>query len=459
MLTACVYGNFHRFVKFLYSVVQRRLKIKMIVSDTYNFASRISRDLDNIQQIRQHHIEKLSSGRKVEKSSDDVGALSNKIVQESELKRLRRVNANLQNAKSYLEVRDGALASVHKIYDRMAQLSAMAMDITKSDSDRENYEKEFQELRDTALRISKEKFNGVNLFRDKSYTLINKFGPINWTDSKAEVDSFNSSDSQNDHYLATITSELEQAEIAFQIGEVGINAWLGGKDVGTEGDWRWTEGPEGKANGGTGTPFWSGNYSGNSVKGRFQNWGKNEPNNSPWFDPVNGEDYLQISQGSSPAGSWNDLPNIGTFSTGLQPTGYVRETDQGNLIVNDHVNGSGFEIGNALFQKFIFSSMVSVDSIENAKRATGILNNVLSEVSDARAIGAASRSRLEKEIFSNKKLTIEAEKSISRIEDVDVAITASRLARTEIKLQSTTAIFGQANKLFNQRNYVEELLN
>ena len=49
---------------------------------------------------------------------------------------------------------------------------------------------------------------------------------------KAEVDSLNSSDSQNDHYLATITSELEQAEIAFQIGEVGINAWLGGNDVG-----------------------------------------------------------------------------------------------------------------------------------------------------------------------------------------------------------------------------------
>ena len=114
----------------------------------------------------------------MEKSSDDVGALSNKIVQKSELKRLRLVNTNLQNAKSYLEVRDGALASVHKIYDRMAQLSTMAMDITKSDSDRENYEKEFQELRDTALKISKEKFNGVNLFRDKSYTLINKFGPI-----------------------------------------------------------------------------------------------------------------------------------------------------------------------------------------------------------------------------------------------------------------------------------------
>ena len=232
----------------------------MIVSDAHNFASRLSRDMEQLQRERQMHIEKLSSGVKVEKSTDDAGALSTKIKQASELKRLRTVNSNLQNAKSYLEVRDAALASVHKIYDRMAQLSTMAMDITKNDSDRENYEKEFQELRDTALKISREKFNGINLFRDKSYTLVNKNGAINWNDSKAEVDAMNASDSQSDHYLATITSELEQAEIAFQIGEVGINAWLGGNDATSEGDWRWTEGPEGEANGGTGTPFWSGNH-------------------------------------------------------------------------------------------------------------------------------------------------------------------------------------------------------
>jgi flagellin len=87
--------------------------------------------MEQLQREKQMHIEKLSSGVKVEKSTDDAGALSNKIKQASELKRLRAVNSNLQNAKSYLEVRDGALASVHKIYERMAQLSTMAMDITK----------------------------------------------------------------------------------------------------------------------------------------------------------------------------------------------------------------------------------------------------------------------------------------------------------------------------------------
>ena len=116
----------------------------MIVSDAHNFASRLSRNMEEIQRERQMYIEKLSSGKKVEKSTDDAGALSNKIKQVSEQKRLKAVNRNLQNAKSYLEVRDSALTSVHKIYDRMAQLSTMAMDVTKNDSDRENYKRNFR---------------------------------------------------------------------------------------------------------------------------------------------------------------------------------------------------------------------------------------------------------------------------------------------------------------------------
>ena len=435
----------------------------MIISDAHNFASKLSRDMDKIHQERQAHIEKLSTGLKVNRSPDDVGALSIKIKQASEIKRLRSVNENLQNARSYLEARDGALNNVHNIYDRMSQLSIMAMDISKNDSDRENYEKEFQELRETALKISREKFNGINLFRNKSYELINKGFNINWSDSKTEVDSLNSSDPMNYHYLATITDEIEQAEIAFQIGQVGINAWLGGQDKKIENDWRWTEGPEGDANGGTGTPFWNGKFVGHAtddgtfgpVNGMFENWGNGEPNNDS-------EDYLQISQVEQPDGTkgrWNDLRDTNTIGMLYQPTGYVRETDQGNLVVSDDVEGGGFEIGNALFQKFIYNSMISVDSIEKAKKALNSLETALESVSDARAIGGASLSRLEKEIGRNENLTAEQEKSLSRIEDVDMAITASRLARAEIKMQSTTAIFAQANKLFNQRNYVEDLLS
>ena len=53
----------------------------MIVSDAHNFASRLSRDMEQINRERQLHIEKLSSGVKVMKSTDDVGALSSRINQ------------------------------------------------------------------------------------------------------------------------------------------------------------------------------------------------------------------------------------------------------------------------------------------------------------------------------------------------------------------------------------------
>jgi len=50
------------------------------------------------------------------------------------------------------------------------------------------------------------------------------------------------------------------------------------------------------------------------------------------------------------------------------------------------------------------------------------------------------------------------ETSLGRIEDVDMALTASRLAKAEIKMQAAASIFVQANTLFTQRNYVDELL-
>jgi hypothetical protein len=37
-------------------------------------------------------------------------------------------------------------------------------------------------------------------------------------------------------------------------------------------------------------------------------------------------------------------------------------------------------------------------------------------------------------------------------------VAASRLARLEVRMQATTSVFVQANRIFDQRNYVEELL-
>lgn len=433
----------------------------MIAADTLSFARSVAKDLDYAHIKRSEHVKHISAGKKIVNSGDDVGALSVQMKQSGNLRRMQEVKHTLQNAKSYLQARDSALAAVHTIYDRMGTLATMAMDVTKTDQDREKYETEFQELRTAALEISREKFNGIHLFRDKSYTLVNKNDPINWTDSKAEVDALSASDPNNTHYLATITSELEQAEIAFQIGDVGINAWLGGQDK-VENDWRWTEGPEGKADGGSGTPFWYGKFIGHgsddgsfgSVNGMFQNWGNSEPNGDA-------EDYLQISQAIQPDGStgaWNDLRDTNTSGATYQPRGYVRETDQNSLQQQSNEFSSSFEIANGLFQKFIFSSMIGIGNITNAQKSLGILDTALEGIVDARAMTGASLSRIDHEISELDSSYVQKEKSLGRIEDLDVARAATQLAKAEIKLQSSAKVFAHANELFNKRNYVEELL-
>jgi len=71
---------------------------------------------------------------------------------------------NHQNALSFLQVQDGALETVGKIVNRMAELRTMAADVTKNTSDVENYSKEFRELQSQLNQVRKEKFNGISLF-------------------------------------------------------------------------------------------------------------------------------------------------------------------------------------------------------------------------------------------------------------------------------------------------------
>ena len=100
-----------------------------------------------------------------------------------------------------------------------------------------------------------------------------------------------------------------------------------------------------------------------------------------------------------------------------------------------------------------------MEEMANAKDAMSRIMDAQEDVIDKIALAGSNESRLNSEISALANDIINREKSLSRIEDVDMAITASRLARAEIKMQSTTAIFAQANKLFNQRNYVEDLLS
>ena len=149
---------------------------------------------------------------------------------------------------------------------------------------------------------------------------------ITWTAAKAAAET-RSPYYGLQGYLATLTAADEAQLSGAQASGAG---WIGGTDEAQEGTWKWVTGPEGLANGGTGTIFWIGTGSGSSPI-NFAYWNKlsNEPNNA------GNEDYAHITDPLLPGaarGSWNDL-DIDGSSGYYFPQGYIVE--YGDMVAGD----------------------------------------------------------------------------------------------------------------------------
>ena len=74
------------------------------------------------------------------------------------------VKNNIQNAISFLQVQDGVLQTATEVVGRIAELKAMTSDSTKNAEDMQNYNEEYQVLREQLVDLQSQQFNGVNIF-------------------------------------------------------------------------------------------------------------------------------------------------------------------------------------------------------------------------------------------------------------------------------------------------------
>ena len=144
-----------------------------IVVNSNASATEASFNLSRANDSLRKSLGRLSSGNRINSPADDAGGLAVAYKLDSKLNRTEAVIQNSQNALSYLQVQDGALATVGKVLDRMAELRTMAQDITKNSGDIENYSKEFLELQSQLGQIKQEKFNGISLFSIQNSTIEN----------------------------------------------------------------------------------------------------------------------------------------------------------------------------------------------------------------------------------------------------------------------------------------------
>tara|TARA_B100000212_G_scaffold341007_1_gene323019 strand:+ start:151 stop:1188 length:1038 start_codon:yes stop_codon:yes gene_type:complete len=142
---------------------QGGLKMPIVINSNAS-ATQASFNLSRANDSLRQSLARLSSGKRINSPADDAGGLAVAYKLNSTINRSYAVIQNSQNALSYLQVQDAALATTGNILDRMAELRTMAQDITKNSGDIENYSKEFVELQSQLSQIRHEKFNGISLF-------------------------------------------------------------------------------------------------------------------------------------------------------------------------------------------------------------------------------------------------------------------------------------------------------
>jgi flagellin len=126
----------------------------------------------NTKDLR-NSMSKLSSGTKIQNAGDDPSGLAMSERLRTQSRNSAAAVGNVENKMNYLQTADSWLQKIHDMMGRMSELSVMANDGTKAQSDRDVLQKEFSQMQKEIQRITSGataagKFNGLYLFRGKS---------------------------------------------------------------------------------------------------------------------------------------------------------------------------------------------------------------------------------------------------------------------------------------------------
>ncbi len=122
-------------------------------------------------------LEKLSSGLRINRASDDATGLAIADSLLTQVNGLQQANNNAQQATNLLNTADGALNQIGDILQRMRELAVQASDGTLTTTDRQDANAEVQQLMSEVDNISSyTTFNGYQLLYTSATTFTFQVG-------------------------------------------------------------------------------------------------------------------------------------------------------------------------------------------------------------------------------------------------------------------------------------------
>ncbi len=125
------------------------------------------RQLGITTNSRAKSAEKLGSGYRINRAADDAAGLCISEKMRFKIRGLDQGTKNTQDGISFVQIGDGAMAEINEMLNRMTELSIKAANGTMSERDREDCDKEVQQLKEEINRISTTtQFNTIPVFNN-----------------------------------------------------------------------------------------------------------------------------------------------------------------------------------------------------------------------------------------------------------------------------------------------------
>jgi len=134
-----------------------------------NIASQsVQKNLKEVSNAGNSQLEKLSSGKRITKASDDAAGLAIATNLEAQTKGLRQATRNANDGISLIQTAEGGLNETSNILVRLRELTIQAASDTVGEHERGFLDKEYQQLSTEVDRISDSTvFNGSQLLNGK----------------------------------------------------------------------------------------------------------------------------------------------------------------------------------------------------------------------------------------------------------------------------------------------------
>lgn len=379
----------------------------MIINHNIPAMNTLSQLSSNNSKV-QDSLEKLSSGMQINKAADDAAGLAISEKMRSQIRGLDQAKQNAQDGISLIQTAEGALNESHSILQRMSELATQSANDTNTKSDRQQLQKEVDQLSKELTRISEDTTFNKQQLLNGGFDSTFQIGANEGQSISIEIGNSGASDLKVGHEISKEDVDLSSGA-AMNAGEDYSVVSFDAQDI---------------SDGASSDPT--------NINAEY---GLKNSDGEIIAVSADGKKYSDLA---SPKAQ-NELSSAELASSGNSVDfGSGNEVTSGTVSVSDTDNSK---------VDITATGGINISSQEKADQAIATINDAIESVSSQRSELGAYQNRLEHTINNLSTSSENLTSAESRIRDVDMAKEMMSFTKNNILTQASQSMLAQANQL------------